>query len=91
MSVVTRFGKGAMDADGVLALYDLHARGLLGFFARRTGDPHLALDLLSETFLAAFEHRDRCRAGSDGEMAAWLYRIAANRLAGHYQIGRAHV
>lgn len=76
-----------MDADGVLELYDRHARGLLGFFSRRTRDPHLALDLLSETFLAAFEHRDRCRAGSDGEAAAWLYRIAANRLAAHYRRG----
>ena len=76
-----------MDADGVLALYDRHARELLGFFTRRTRDPHLALDLVSETFLAAFEHRDQCRAESDGEAAAWLYRIAANRLAAHYRRG----
>ncbi len=69
-----------MDADGVLALYDRHARELLGFFNRRTRDPHLALDLLSETFLAAFEHREQCRARSEGEAAAWLYRIAANQV-----------
>jgi hypothetical protein len=53
----------------------------------RTRDPHLALDLLSETFLAAFEHRDRCRADSEQEAAAWLYKIAANRLAAHYRRG----
>ena len=76
-----------MDADGVLALYDRHARELLGFFTRRTRDPHVALDLLSETFLAAFEHRDQCRAGSEGEAAAWLFRIAANQLAAHYRRG----
>lgn len=76
-----------MDAEGVLALYDRHARGLMGFFARRTRDPHLALDLLSETFLAVFEHRDRCRAASEDEAAAWLYRIAANRVALHYRRG----
>jgi len=87
MSVVTRTKSRAMDAEGVLALYDRHARELLGFFTRRTRDPHLALDLLSETFLAAFEHRAQCRAGSEGEMAAWLYRIAANRLAAHYRRG----
>ena len=34
-----------MDAARVLALYDRHARELLGFFTRRTRDPHLALDL----------------------------------------------
>jgi RNA polymerase sigma-70 factor, ECF subfamily len=76
-----------MDADGVLALYDHHARQLLGFFTRRTRDPHLALDLLSETFLAAFEHRDRCRAESEQEAAAWLYKIATNRLDAHYRRG----
>lgn len=87
MSVVTRFGSRALDADGVLGLYDRHARELLGFFTRRIRDPHLALDLLSETFLAAFEHRDQCRAESEGEAAAWLYRIAANRLAAHRRRG----
>ena len=77
-----------MDAARVLALYDRHARELLGFFTRRTRDPHLALDLLSETFLAAFEHRDQCLAASDAEAAAWLYRIAANRLAAPLSAGR---
>jgi RNA polymerase sigma-70 factor (ECF subfamily) len=76
-----------MDANGVLALYDRHARELLSFFTRRTRDPHLALDLVSETFLAAFEHRDQCRAESESEAAAWLFRIAANRLAAHYRHG----
>ena len=76
-----------MDADGVLALYDRHARELVGFFTRRTGDAHLALDLLSETMLAAFEHRHQCRAESEGEAAAWLYRIATNRLAAYYRRG----
>lgn len=76
-----------MDAEGVLALYDRLARDLLGFFARRTRDPHVALDLLSETFLAAFEHRDQCHAGTEREAAAWLYRIAANQLAAHYRRG----
>jgi DNA-directed RNA polymerase specialized sigma24 family protein len=87
MSVVTRFGSTEMGAQRVLSLYDRHARELLGFFTRRTRDPQLALDLLSETFLAAFEHRGQCRAGSDGEAAAWLYRIAANRLAAHFRRG----
>lgn len=88
MSVVTRSKKSrVMDADGVLALYDRHARELVGFFTRRTGDAHLALDLLSETMLAAFEHHDQCRAESEGEAAAWLYRIATNRLAAYYRRG----
>lgn len=74
-----------MDSDDILNLYDRHARELLGFLARRTRDPHLALDLLSDTFLAACEHRQERRGGSESEAAAWLYRIAANKVAGHYR------
>ncbi|HTU96926.1 MAG TPA: sigma-70 family RNA polymerase sigma factor [Solirubrobacteraceae bacterium] len=85
--MATRLQSREMGADRVLSLYDRHARELLGFFTRRTRDPHLALDLLSETFLAAFEHRHQCRAESDGEAASWLYRIAANQLAAHYRRG----
>jgi len=76
-----------MTAEDILMLYDRHARELVGFFARRTGDRQLALDLLSETVLAAFENRDGCRARGDSEAAAWLYRIAANKLAAHHRRG----
>jgi len=60
---------------------------LVGFFTRRTGDPQLALDLLGETFLTAFEQRRRCRARDDRRQAAWLFRIAANKLNAHYRRG----
>jgi RNA polymerase sigma-70 factor (ECF subfamily) len=54
---------------------------MLGFFARRTFDPDAAVDLVAETFAAAFAGRHRFRgSGSDAE-AAWLYGIARNRLA----------
>ena len=76
-----------MSAEDVLALYDSHARELIGFFVRRTRDPQLALDLLSETFLTAFEHRGQCRARSGRESTAWLYRIAVNKLAAHRRRG----
>jgi DNA-directed RNA polymerase specialized sigma24 family protein len=54
-----------MDREQIIELYDRHARELVGFFTRRTGDPQLALDLLDETFLTAFEQRWRCRARDD--------------------------
>jgi RNA polymerase sigma factor (sigma-70 family) len=72
-------------AEEIIDLYDLHARELLGFFVRRTGDPQVALDLLSDTFLAAFEHRRSCRGPSEAERTAWLFRIAANKLAAHFR------
>ncbi|HEY1689171.1 MAG TPA: RNA polymerase sigma factor [Solirubrobacteraceae bacterium] len=73
----------SLSGEDVLALYDRYARELLGFFARRTSDPQLALDLLGETFLAVFAARKRCDAEQDAQQAAWLYAIASNKLAEH--------
>jgi RNA polymerase sigma-70 factor (ECF subfamily) len=70
--------EGSIDTDALNALYDAHARDLLGYLARRCGDPQTALDLLSATFLSAFENRARCRARDKRGRVAWLYRIAAN-------------
>lgn len=74
-----------MDEGEFLDCYELVARDLVGFFARRTGDPQLAMDLLGVTFLAAFEQRARCRARTQGQCAAWVYRIAASKLADHFR------
>jgi len=71
-------GDDSIDTEGLNALYDAHARDLLGYLARRCGDSQAALDLLSATFLSAFENRDRCRARDARGRVAWLYRIAAN-------------
>jgi RNA polymerase sigma factor (sigma-70 family) len=76
-----------MTGDDIIALYDGHAREIVGFLARRTGDPQLALDLTAETFLTAVEQRGRCRAASDRQRTAWLYRIAVNELADHHRRG----
>jgi RNA polymerase sigma factor (sigma-70 family) len=76
-----------MDGEDIVGLYDRHARELLGFFVRRTRDPQLSLDLLGETFLAAFENRGSCRGRSDRERAAWLFRIAANKLVANFRAG----
>jgi RNA polymerase sigma factor (sigma-70 family) len=76
-----------MEREDIIELYDRHARELAGFFTRRTGDPQLALDLVGETFLTAFEQRRRCRAEDDRQRAAWLFRIAANKLNAHFRRG----
>jgi RNA polymerase sigma factor (sigma-70 family) len=74
-----------VDEGDFLDCYETVARDLVGFFARRTGDPQLAMDLLAATFLAAFEQRERCRATTEGQRAAWVYRIAASKLADHFR------
>jgi RNA polymerase sigma factor (sigma-70 family) len=72
----------APDPDAFGAFYARHARGVESFFARRTGDRALAGDLASETFAAALVARRRFRPGG-APAAAWLYTIAARRLADH--------
>jgi RNA polymerase sigma factor (sigma-70 family) len=74
-----------VDEGEFLDCYELVARDLVGYFARRTGDPQLAMDLLGATFLAAFEQRALCRASTQGQRAAWVYRIAASKLADHFR------
>jgi RNA polymerase sigma-70 factor (ECF subfamily) len=80
-----------MDGDDVIGLYDRHARELVAFFARRTGNRQVALDLLGATFLAAFEQREGARADSPRRQAAWLYRIAANKLIDHHRRGASEL
>jgi RNA polymerase sigma-70 factor (ECF subfamily) len=46
-----------LEADDISALYRGHARTLLIFFARRVYDPEAAVDLVAETFAAAFAGR----------------------------------
>ncbi len=74
-----------MDAHDLTGLYDARAREVLAFLMHRTGDPQLALDLLGDTFLTAYEQRGSCRARHERGRTAWLYRIAANRLVDHYR------
>jgi RNA polymerase sigma factor (sigma-70 family) len=72
----------APDPDAFGAFYARHARAVEAFFARRTGDRALACDLTAETFAGALIARRRFRAGP-APAQAWLYTIAARRLADH--------
>jgi RNA polymerase sigma factor (sigma-70 family) len=60
--------------------YLRHVEMLLGFFARRTGDPELAADLTAETFAAALAARRRYRPDA-GAASAWLFGIGMHKLA----------
>jgi RNA polymerase sigma-70 factor (ECF subfamily) len=68
------------------AFYDRHARTVLGYFARRTGDPQVAADLTAETFAAAIAAQHRY-VPTDAPALAWLFTIAARRLADHHRRG----
>jgi RNA polymerase sigma-70 factor (ECF subfamily) len=72
------------EAFGVF--YDRHARTLLGYFARRTGNPEVAADLTAETFASAIKAQERYVA-TRAPALAWLYTIAARRLADYQRRG----
>jgi len=74
------------DTDAFAVFYDRHARTLLGYFARRTQDPQAAADLTAETFASAISAQDRYKP-TGAPALAWLFTIAARRLADYQRRG----
>ena len=74
------------DTQAFGTFYDRHARTLLGYFARRTGDPQVAADLTAETFASAIVAQERY-VPTGAPALAWLYAIAARRLADYQRRG----
>jgi RNA polymerase sigma factor (sigma-70 family) len=77
------------DAADFSRLYRAHSRSLLVFFARRTFDAQVALDLTAETFAQAFAARRSFRGRSDAEAGGWLFAIARRQLASYFEEGAA--
>jgi RNA polymerase sigma-70 factor (ECF subfamily) len=65
-------------------LYRREAEAVLVFFARRTYDAEVAVDLMAETFARAHESRQHLR-GED--VTAWLWGIARNVLRDAHRRG----
>jgi RNA polymerase sigma-70 factor, ECF subfamily len=77
-----------LDADDISGLFDRHAEALLAFFVRRTYAPEVGMDLLAETFAAAFADRRRFRGGDEDAARAWVYGIARHQLSDYFRRGR---
>ena len=75
------------DPEAFGMFYDRHIHSVLGYFSRRTGDPEVAADLTAETFASALTARRRYRPGG-APAVAWLFAIAARRLADYHRRGR---
>ena len=78
---------GARDATSFELFYLRYVSTLLGFFARRTGDPGMAADLTAETFACALAGRRRPEA--EESPRAWLFGLAGRQLANALRRGRA--
>ena len=77
-----------VDVEAVADLYDSMSHSVLVFFARRTYDGEIALDLTAETFARALEARRRFRGACEREGAAWVWGIARNVLGEFFKRGR---
>ncbi len=83
--LLARFAAG--DAEAFVAFYQRHLPAVLGFFLRRSGNPELTADLTAEVFAAALLAAERYRPGERPALA-WLYGIAAHKLADSRRRGR---
>ena len=63
--------------DSFDALYLRYREPVLGYFARRVGEPEVAADLMAETFARALQ---RYESAPLEEPLAWLFTIARNLL-----------
>ncbi len=76
------------DAGEFDDLYRRESEGVLVFFARRTLDPEVALDLTAETFAHAYIGWHGLRGDSREQRQAWLFTIARRRLSRYLRRGR---
>jgi RNA polymerase sigma-70 factor (ECF subfamily) len=66
------------DEGALRLLYERHAGWISVRLSRRCADREAVIDVLQDTFVAAWDGAARFRA--DGEVAAWLWGIAIHRL-----------
>jgi len=83
--LLARFVAG--EPGAFVEFYRHHLAPILAFFLRRTGDPELTADLTAEVFAAALLAAPRYRPGELPALA-WLYGIAAHKLADSRRRGR---
>jgi RNA polymerase sigma factor (sigma-70 family) len=76
------------DPASFVALYEQEAEPVLVFFARRTLDVEVALDLTAETFAQAWQGWTKVRLDSSHEVRAWLFTIARRQLGRYLRRGR---
>lgn len=77
-----------LDQDVLTELFLTHGDGLVAFFARRTFDGQVALDLVSETFAQAVASRAKFRGTTNAEAVGWLYAIARHQLIAYQRKGK---
>jgi RNA polymerase sigma-70 factor, ECF subfamily len=73
----------ATDPGPFERIYDRHVVGIYRFIYARVGNAPDAEDLTAQVFVRAVEQLDTARP--DGQVAAWLYRVAHNATADYWR------
>lgn len=70
-------------------LYDRYVQPIYRYIYSRTGNAHEAEDIVSQTFMTAYESLPKYREG--GQFSAWLFRIAQSKMNDHFRRSRREV
>jgi RNA polymerase sigma-70 factor (ECF subfamily) len=70
-------------ADDPAALFTVHQHRLFKYFCRAVGETETARDLTQDVFVRV--SRTAIPAASDGEVKAWLFKIARNLAIDHHR------
>ena len=79
-------GQGAADHRRVTQLHERVAPDLLRYLERMASSPEDAADLLAETFLTAWRHRDRIPPG-DEDARMWMF-VTARNMSNNWRRGK---
>jgi RNA polymerase sigma factor (sigma-70 family) len=71
----------------VARLYEQHAPALFAFLRQKTAAREDAEDVLAQVFIATIEYGELARL-SEQEQAAWLWRVARNKVVDAYRRSR---
>lgn len=74
----------AGDKQAFSALYEQFVKPIYNFIYYKTHHKETAEDLVSQTFMKAYNHLATFEA-SKGSFSSWLYRIARNSVVDHYR------
>lgn len=77
------------DREAIAELYRRHVQSIARYIAYRVSDEALVEDLTAEVFLRMVEALPEYRV-TGAPFEAWLYRIAAARIADHYRQAERH-
>ncbi len=66
-------------------MYHCHYQAVQAYLFGRMGDHETALDLLQETFLRIWRHRETLKVQEASEQRAWIFTIARNALTDYYR------